>query len=71
MRKKYKKTFLKKELALPVYFGGMSRGLLGAASPLQMRHDRAAAIREADLVLLAGKPEIYFYQNIFKFFIFY
>jgi acetolactate synthase-1/2/3 large subunit len=34
----------------------MARGLLGASHPLQLRHRRKEALREADLVLLAGVP---------------
>jgi len=34
----------------------MARGLLGPADPLQMRHKRKEALREADLVVLAGVP---------------
>lgn len=44
------------ELGLPVYLSGMARGLLGSASSLQRRHRRSDALREADLVLLAGVP---------------
>ena len=43
-------------LALPVYLSGMARGLLGASHPLQFRHQRKQALREADLVILAGTP---------------
>jgi acetolactate synthase-1/2/3 large subunit len=43
-------------LGIPVYLSGMARGLLGRAHPLQMRHKRQLALREADLVLLAGVP---------------
>jgi acetolactate synthase-like protein len=43
-------------LGLPVYLSGMARGLLGASHPLQMRHKRREALREADFVLLAGVP---------------
>src|SRR5262245_16372538 len=41
-------------LGLPVYLSGMARGLLGQEHPLQMRHQRRAALKEADLVILAG-----------------
>jgi acetolactate synthase-like protein len=41
---------------IPVYLSGMARGLLGANHPLQMRHRRREALREADLVILAGVP---------------
>jgi acetolactate synthase-1/2/3 large subunit len=34
----------------------MARGLLGRGHPLQLRHQRRRALREADLVLLAGVP---------------
>ncbi len=43
-------------LGLPVYLSGMARGLLGTDHPLQMRHQRRAALKEADLVILAGVP---------------
>lgn len=43
-------------LGVPVYLSGMARGLLGRAHPLQLRHRRKEALREADLVLLAGVP---------------
>jgi acetolactate synthase-like protein len=43
-------------LGVPVYLSGMARGLLGPADPLQMRHRRRSALREADLVVLAGVP---------------
>ena len=43
-------------LRLPVFLSGTARGLLGPASPLQIRHRRKEALREADLVLLAGVP---------------
>jgi acetolactate synthase-like protein len=41
-------------LGVPCFLGGMSRGLLGKNSHLQMRHQRKEALREADLVILAG-----------------
>jgi acetolactate synthase-1/2/3 large subunit len=43
-------------LGVPVFLSGMARGLLGGAHPLQFRHQRKAALREADVVLLAGTP---------------
>jgi acetolactate synthase-1/2/3 large subunit len=43
-------------LGVPVYLSGMARGLLGRSHPLQMRHARRNALREADCVLLAGVP---------------
>lgn len=43
-------------LNLPVYLSGTARGLLGPASQVQVRHKRKEALREADLVLLAGVP---------------
>ena len=43
-------------LAVPCYLAGGARGLLGASHPLQLRHRRKEALREADLVLLAGIP---------------
>lgn len=41
-------------LGVPCFLGGMSRGLLGKNSHLQMRHQRKEALKEADLVILAG-----------------
>lgn len=43
-----------KRLALPVYLNGMARGLLGLEKGLQFRHMRKEAIKDADVVLLAG-----------------
>jgi acetolactate synthase-1/2/3 large subunit len=45
-----------RELGMPVYLSGTARGLLGAVDPLQRRHRRKEALREADLVILAGVP---------------
>jgi thiamine pyrophosphate-dependent acetolactate synthase large subunit-like protein len=44
------------QLGIPVYLSGMARGLLGRDHVLQMRHQRRAALRESDCVLLAGVP---------------
>lgn len=43
-------------LRLPVYLSGMARGLLGPLGACQLRHRRKEALREADLVILAGVP---------------
>ncbi|MEZ4452736.1 MAG: thiamine pyrophosphate-binding protein [Nannocystaceae bacterium] len=43
-------------LDLPVYLSGMARGLLGPGHRLHMRHGRRDALKQADLVLLAGVP---------------
>jgi acetolactate synthase-1/2/3 large subunit len=47
-------------IGIPVYLSGMARGLLGAGgkddASLQMRHKRKEALKEADVVLLAGVP---------------
>jgi acetolactate synthase-1/2/3 large subunit len=45
-----------KQLGVPVYLSGMARGVLGRDAGLQMRHARRKALREADVVLLAGVP---------------
>ncbi|KAI6192104.1 2-hydroxyacyl-CoA lyase 2 [Aphelenchoides bicaudatus] len=42
------------ELGIPCYLGGMCRGLLGQSSQLQMRQNRRGALKEADVVILAG-----------------
>ncbi|MFN8285972.1 MAG: thiamine pyrophosphate-binding protein [Chitinophagales bacterium] len=44
------------KLGVPVYLSGMGRGLLGKESRLQMRHHRKDAIKESDLIVLAGVP---------------
>jgi acetolactate synthase-1/2/3 large subunit len=43
-------------LGVPSYLSGMARGLLGPKHPLFFRHHRAKALKEADLVVLAGVP---------------
>jgi thiamine pyrophosphate-dependent acetolactate synthase large subunit-like protein len=43
-------------LGIPVYLSGMGRGLLGKENKLQMRHNRKEAIKESDLIILAGVP---------------
>jgi acetolactate synthase-1/2/3 large subunit len=43
-------------LRIPVFLSGMARGLLGPDHPCQIRHGRKRALREADLVILAGVP---------------
>ncbi len=43
-------------LGIPVYLSGMARGLMGSSHPLHRRHQRRKAIREADVVVLAGVP---------------
>jgi thiamine pyrophosphate-dependent acetolactate synthase large subunit-like protein len=45
-----------KKLGIPVYLSGMARGLLGRDHPLQFRHNRKQALREADCILLLGVP---------------
>lgn len=44
------------KLGIPVYLSGMGRGLLGRENNLQMRHKRRDAIKDADLIILAGVP---------------
>lgn len=41
-------------LGVPAYLASGARGLLGPAAELQARHHRKKALREADLVVLAG-----------------
>lgn len=43
-------------LGVPVYLGGMARGLLGRTSDIQFRHERGKALKEADLVIVCGFP---------------
>jgi len=51
-----RKIMLSERIGAPVYLSGMARGLLGAKHPLLYRHKRREALREADLVVLAGVP---------------
>jgi thiamine pyrophosphate-dependent acetolactate synthase large subunit-like protein len=44
------------KLGIPVYLSGMGRGLLGKENKLQMRHKRKEAIKDSDLIILAGVP---------------
>ncbi|MAT95920.1 MAG: acetolactate synthase [Anaerolineaceae bacterium] len=43
------------KLGIPTYLSGMARGLLGR-DPLHLRHKRSKALRDADVILLAGVP---------------
>lgn len=45
-----------RSLGIPVWLSGMARGILGGRDPLQRRHSRKEALREADVVVLAGLP---------------
>ncbi|XP_033028876.1 acetolactate synthase-like protein [Lacerta agilis] len=42
------------ELGIPCFLGGMARGMLGKNSPLHIRQNRRDALKEADVVILAG-----------------
>uniref|UniRef100_A0A673BQF7 2-hydroxyacyl-CoA lyase 2 n=1 Tax=Sphaeramia orbicularis TaxID=375764 RepID=A0A673BQF7_9TELE len=42
------------DLGIPCFLGGMSRGMLGKDNPIHIRQNRREALKEADLVLLAG-----------------
>ncbi|WP_194977079.1 thiamine pyrophosphate-binding protein [Aquiflexum lacus] len=43
-------------LGIPLYLSGTGRGLLGRNGRLHIRHKRKEAIKEADLIILAGVP---------------
>jgi acetolactate synthase-like protein len=45
-----------RRLGVPVYLGGMARGLLGKDCAIQFRHERGKALKEADLVIVCGFP---------------
>ncbi len=55
-RKAHELALAVDKLGIPVYLSGMARGLLGTESAFQMRHKRKEALREADVVILAGVP---------------
>lgn len=44
------------DLGIPLYLSGTGRGLLGKNGRLHIRHKRKEAIKEADLIILAGVP---------------
>ncbi|MFO7559757.1 MAG: thiamine pyrophosphate-binding protein [Desulfobacterales bacterium] len=44
------------KIGIPVYLTGMARGLLGKSAFIQMRHKRGDALKNADLVMIAGMP---------------
>ena len=44
------------DLGIPTYLAGMARGLLGPNAEVHVRHQRRRALKDADLVLLAGVP---------------
>jgi thiamine pyrophosphate-dependent acetolactate synthase large subunit-like protein len=41
---------------IPTYLSGMSRGLLGQNNPVHFHHKRKEALKNADLIILAGLP---------------
>jgi acetolactate synthase-like protein len=43
-------------LGAPVFLGGSARGLLGRSHELQLRHNRGAALKQADVVIVCGFP---------------
>lgn len=43
-------------LGIPCFLAGMARGLLGRNHPLHFRQNRRAALKKADVVVLAGGP---------------
>lgn len=45
-----------RSMGIPTFLGGTARGLLGRHSDIQFRHKRSKALREADVVVVAGFP---------------
>ena len=43
-------------LGVPTFLAGTARGLLGKRSDIQFRHGRSKALKEADVVVVAGFP---------------
>lgn len=43
-------------IGIPTYLSGMSRGLLGHNNPNHFHHKRKEALKNADLIILAGLP---------------
>ena len=44
------------KIGIPTFLGGGARGLLGRKNDIQFRHKRTAALKKADLVIVAGFP---------------
>jgi acetolactate synthase-like protein len=42
-------------IGIPCFLAGMARGMLGKNSPIHIRQRRRDALKEADVVVLAGK----------------
>ncbi len=42
------------KMGIPCFLGGMARGLLGRNSPIHIRQRRRDALKEADVIILAG-----------------
>ena len=42
-------------MGIPCFLGGMSRGLLGRKSPIHIMQKRRDALKDADVVILAGE----------------
>ena len=45
-----------RSIGAPTWLGGSARGLLGRRSEIQFRHNRGAALKEADVVVVCGFP---------------
>ena len=45
-----------KNLGVPIFLASMSRGLLGEDHPNYFRHGRTNALKEADVIIIAGMP---------------
>lgn len=45
-----------RSFGVPMFLTGMARGLVGDRCAMQFRHGRSSALKEADLVLIAGMP---------------
>ncbi|TXT59850.1 MAG: Acetolactate synthase [Promethearchaeota archaeon] len=45
-----------KNLGIPIFLASMSRGLLGGDHPNYFRHGRSNALKEADIIIIAGMP---------------
>jgi acetolactate synthase-1/2/3 large subunit len=45
-----------RSLGIPTFLAGSARGLLGRHNEIQFRHQRSKALKEADVVIIAGFP---------------
>ena len=49
-------------MGIPSFLGGMARGMLGRNSEIHIRQKRREALKEADVVILAGIEAFHYFS---------